>query len=35
MGNTRIDEGDVITVFALTKDVEQVEQLMQVTIDFF
>jgi len=34
-GKTRIDEGDVITVFVLTKDVEQVEQLMQVSIDFF
>lgn len=35
MGKTRIDEGDVIAVFALTKDVEKVEQLMQVSIDFF
>ncbi|UWR24034.1 Trk system potassium transporter TrkA [Sulfitobacter sp. S190] len=35
MGDTRIDEGDVIAVFTLTKDVEQLEQLMQVSIDFF
>ncbi|MEQ6247966.1 Trk system potassium transporter TrkA [Sulfitobacter sp. HNIBRBA3233] len=35
LGKTRIDEGDVIAVFALTKDVAQLEQLMQVSIDFF
>ncbi|WP_299030643.1 Trk system potassium transporter TrkA [uncultured Sulfitobacter sp.] len=35
MGNTRIEEGDVIAVFVLTKDVAQLEQLMQVSIDFF
>ncbi|MEP5731854.1 MAG: Trk system potassium transporter TrkA [Sulfitobacter sp.] len=35
MGNTRIDEGDTIAVFALAKDVPQVEQLLQVSIDFF
>ncbi len=35
MGNTRIDEGDVIALFALTKDVPEVERLMQVSIDFF
>ena len=35
MGKTRIDEGDVIAVFALAEDVPQVEQLMQVSIDFF
>jgi trk system potassium uptake protein TrkA len=34
-GSTRIDEGDVITLFALTKDVREVEQLLQVSIDFF
>jgi len=34
-GSTRIDEGDVIVLFALAKDVPQVEQLMQVSIDFF
>ena len=35
LGTTRIDEGDVIAVFCLAKDVPQVEQLMQVSIDFF
>ncbi|MGB3246257.1 MAG: Trk system potassium transporter TrkA [Sulfitobacter sp.] len=35
IGNTRIDEGDVIAVFALTKDVQNVEMLLQVSIDFF
>lgn len=34
-GGLRIDEGDVIALFALTKDVPEVEQLLQVTIDFF
>ena len=35
MGDTRIDEGDVIALFAMTKDVPEVERLMQVSIDFF
>lgn len=35
MGATRIDEGDVIALFALAKDVPEVERLMQVSIDFF
>ena len=35
VGNTRIDEGDVIALFALAKDVPEVERLMQVSIDFF
>ena len=35
LGSTRIDEGDVIALFALTKDVPEVERLMQVSIDFF
>ena len=35
MGDTRIEEGDVIAAFVLTKDVPQLEQLMQVSIDFF
>ena len=34
-GDTRIEEGDVIAVFVMTKDVAQLEQLMQVSIDFF
>ena len=35
VGHTRIDEGDVVAIFALAKDVPEVERLMQVSIDFF
>ena len=35
VGSTRIEEGDVIALFALAEDVPQVEQLLQVSIDFF
>ena len=35
LGSTRIDEGDVIALFALATDVPEVERLMQVSIDFF
>ena len=35
MGSTRIDEGDIVALFALAKDVPEVERLMQVSIDFF
>ncbi|MFX0544561.1 Trk system potassium transporter TrkA [Roseovarius sp. S1116L3] len=34
-GTMRIDEGDVIVIFAMASDVERVEQLLQVSIDFF
>ncbi|MDJ0628276.1 MAG: Trk system potassium transporter TrkA [Rhodobacter sp.] len=34
-GHTRIDEGDVIAIFAMAADVPEVERLLQVTIDFF
>ena len=34
-GGTKIDEGDVIVVFAMASEVPAVEQLFQVTIDFF
>ncbi len=34
-GETRIDEGDVIAIFAMTDDVPEVERLLQVSIDFF
>jgi len=34
-GNTRINEGDVIVLFSLAKDVPEVERLLQVSIDFF
>ncbi|SFI72033.1 Trk system potassium transporter TrkA [Celeribacter neptunius] len=32
---TRIDEGDVITIFSLADDVPEVERLLQVSIDYF
>lgn len=34
-GALRIDEGDVIALFAMADDVPEVERLMQVSIDFF
>ncbi|MBL4807277.1 MAG: Trk system potassium transporter TrkA [Rhodobacteraceae bacterium] len=34
-GDTRIDEGDILTVFALSADVPDVERLFQVSMDFF
>ncbi|MBT2132032.1 Trk system potassium transporter TrkA [Aliiroseovarius lamellibrachiae] len=34
-GRTRIDEGDIVTLFALSDDVPEVERLLQVQIDFF
>lgn len=34
-GKTRVDEGDVIALFSLAKDVGEVERLLQVSIDFF
>ncbi len=34
-GHTRIDEGDVVAIFSLAKDVPEVERLLQVSIDFF
>jgi trk system potassium uptake protein TrkA len=35
IGSTRVEEGDVIALFAMAKDVPEVERLLQVTIDFF
>ncbi len=35
MGETRIEEGDVIAIFAMSADVPEVERLLQVSIDFF
>ncbi|WP_435310333.1 Trk system potassium transporter TrkA [Primorskyibacter sedentarius] len=35
LGGLRIDEGDLIVLFAMTKDVPEVERLLQVSIDFF
>lgn len=34
-GSTKVDEGDVIVIFAMTEDVPEVERLLQVSIDFF
>jgi trk system potassium uptake protein TrkA len=34
-GDLRVDEGDMIVIFALAKDVPEVERLLQVSIDFF
>ncbi|MGR3803995.1 Trk system potassium transporter TrkA [Marinibacterium profundimaris] len=34
-GSLRIDEGDVVTIFAMSDDVPEIERLMQVSIDFF
>lgn len=34
-GSMRIDEGDVIVIFALASDVERVQQLLQVSVDYF
>ena len=34
-GGLRIDDGDVITLFSMAKDVPEVERLLQVSIDFF
>ena len=31
----RIEEGDVVAMFAIAADVPEVERLMQVSIDFF
>ncbi len=35
LGDTKIETGDVIALFALSKDVAEVERLLQVSIDFF
>lgn len=34
-GETRIDEDDIVALFAMAKDVPEVERLLQVSIDFF
>ena len=34
-GNLRIEAGDVVSIFAMTADVPEVERLLQVSIDFF
>jgi trk system potassium uptake protein TrkA len=34
-GDIRMEEGDVIALFAMAKDVPEVERLLQVSVDFF
>ncbi|QQA44667.1 Trk system potassium transporter TrkA [Pelagovum pacificum] len=34
-GDTRIEEGDLVALFAMSPDVPEVERLLQVSIDFF
>lgn len=34
-GDLRLESGDVIAIFAMAKDVREVERLLQVSIDFF
>jgi len=34
-GDLRVEEGDVIALFTMAKDVPEVERLLQVSIDFF
>jgi trk system potassium uptake protein TrkA len=34
-GSTRIEEGDTVAIFALSKDVPAVEALLRVSVDFF
>jgi len=34
-GETRIEEGDIIVIFAMADDVPEIERLLQVSIDFF
>ncbi len=34
-GHLRIEEGDVVAIFAMSSDVPEVERLLQVSIDFF
>ncbi|RWR06044.1 Trk system potassium transporter TrkA [Paenirhodobacter populi] len=35
VGDTKIDEGDVVLLFALAKDVPVIERLLQVSVEFF
>ena len=34
-GDTRIEEGNVVVIFSLARNMEEVERLLQVQIDFF
>ena len=33
--SSKIEEGDVVALFVLSKDIPEVERLLQVTIDYF
>ena len=33
--STKIEEGDIVALFVLSKDIPEVERLLQVTIDYF
>ncbi|KQI69628.1 trk system potassium uptake protein TrkA [Loktanella sp. DSM 29012] len=35
VADTRIDDGDLVAIFAMANDVPEVERLLQVSIDFF
>ena len=35
VGDLRVEEGDIVVIFALSSDVPEVERLLQVSIDFF
>jgi trk system potassium uptake protein len=35
LGNLRVEEGDVIVIFVMAKDVPELERLLQVSVDFF
>jgi trk system potassium uptake protein TrkA len=34
-GDTRIEEGDIVVIFSLARNIDEVERLLQVQIDFF
>jgi trk system potassium uptake protein TrkA len=34
-GGLKIEDGDILAIFALSKDVPELERLLQVSIDFF
>lgn len=35
VGDLRVEEGDIVVIFALSSDIPEVERLLQVSIDFF
>ena len=34
-GETKFEEGDIVTIFSLSKDIQKIESLLQVGVDFF